>query len=226
MILVVSDRPWVAAAFVKWTQAWYDNPDATALVTTPRALAEVFDYIRPDAMIFPHWSHHVSASMYNLVRCIGFHLGDLPQGRGGTPLQNLLVRGIYKTHLCAFKITEEMDAGPVYLREPVDLSEGSAEMIYQDLARRSLRMAEKILRDDVQPKPQVGRPTVWKRRTPEDSLIPKGLSVTGLYDYIRMLDAPGYPRAFMAAAGYRLTFSNARLTPTGILADVQIAELS
>ena len=223
MILVVSDRPWVAAAFAEWRPTIGHLPMATSLVTTYGALTVSAAHSKPDVVIFPHWSYLIPPAIYDVVPCIGFHLGDLPRGRGGSPLQNLLVRGLYRTTLCAFRITGEMDGGPVYLRELVDLSEGSAEAIYHDLARRCLRMAETILNEHIEPQPQVGTPPVWKRRTPNESAIPKNLSPIELYDFIRMLDAPGYPYAFLEAAGQRVTFTNARRTPGGVVADAALS---
>ena len=55
---------------------------------------------------------------------------DLPFGRGGSPLQNLITRGISKTKISALRCNEEIDAGPIYLKRPLSLH-GSAEEIYQ-----------------------------------------------------------------------------------------------
>lgn len=217
MILVVSDRQWVAAAFAAWSPTRNYAPIPTALLTSCAAIQDCLQGV--EAIAFPHYSRYIPAEVYGRVPCIGFHLGDLPQGRGGTPLQNLLLRGIYKTTLCAFKITEELDAGPVYLREPVDIGEGSAEMIYLELAWRSLRMTERIVKEGIESTPQVGRPTVWARRTPSESALPKSIEPSALYDFIRMLDAPGYPRAFAEVAGYRVRFTGARQTARGLVAE-------
>ncbi len=46
--------------------------------------------------------------------CVVFHMTDLPFGRGGSPLQNLISRGIYKTKISAIKVVKEIDAGPIY----------------------------------------------------------------------------------------------------------------
>ena len=40
---------------------------------------------------------------------------DLPFGRGGSPLQNLIVRGYKETMLSAIKCVGEVDAGPIYI---------------------------------------------------------------------------------------------------------------
>ena len=43
-----------------------------------------------------------------------------------------------------------------------------------------------------------------------------------MFDYIRMLDADGYPSAFLCSKGLRLEFSRASLKDGYILADVKI----
>lgn len=213
MILVVSDRPWVAAAYTAWSPRF-----ETALVTSRDKLVGG-DHSHVDMMAFPHWSWRVPAAIHERIPCIGFHPGDLPRGRGGTPIQNLIARGIYATTLCAFKMTDQMDAGPVYLREPADLGVGSAGVIYYALSRLALRMVERIVHGGIVPQPQTGEPTYWRRRTPEESTIPSGLTPRQLYDFIRMLDAPGYPRAFTETGGHRVTFTNAQMMGNRVTAN-------
>ena len=56
-------------------------------------------------------------------------MSDLPYGRGGSPLQNLIIREHRKTMISAIQCVKEIDAGPVYLKKPLSL-EGSAEEIF------------------------------------------------------------------------------------------------
>jgi methionyl-tRNA formyltransferase len=70
--------------------------------------------------------------------------------------------------------------------------------------------------------PQTGRPVNFRRRKPEESRIAKADSLEQLHDFIRMLDADGYPRAFLSYAGYRFEFSRSALYDGRIVADVQI----
>jgi len=51
--------------------------------------------------------------------------------------------------------------------------------------------------------------TNFKRRTPEQSQIPESLSLEDIYNYIRMLDAPGYPKSLLEVDGCRLEFDSA-----------------
>ena len=44
---------------------------------------------------------------------------DLPYGRGGSPLQNLILKGKKTTKITAFKMIDKIDAGPIYLKKIV-----------------------------------------------------------------------------------------------------------
>ena len=62
----------------------------------------------------------------------------------------------------------------------------------------------------------------FRRRKPEESQIAELDSLDQLHDFIRMLDAEGYPRAFLSHAGYRFEFSRSALYDGRIVADVNI----
>lgn len=61
--------------------------------------------------------------------CVVFHMTDLPYGRGGSPLQNLIVRGHKDTKISAVRMTEKLDGGPVYMKHALFL-DGSAQEIF------------------------------------------------------------------------------------------------
>ena len=73
------------------------------------------------------------------------------------------------------------------------------------------------------PQPQSGTAVVFKRRTPDQSEIPAKSSLLSLHDFIRMLDAEGYPRAFIEHKGFRYEFSRASMRDGRLEADVKIA---
>ena len=49
--------------------------------------------LEPDYILMPHWSYIVPDEITQNWNCVVFHMTDLPYGRGGSPLQNLIVRG-------------------------------------------------------------------------------------------------------------------------------------
>lgn len=169
----------------------------------------------PDYILLPHWSYIIPSAITDRWECVVFHMTDLPYGRGGSPLQNLIVRGHKETKISAIKVTSQLDGGPVYMKKPLSL-EGSAEEIFvrcSDVVFQE--MIPCFLAGKLTPEPQRGEPVVFQRRKPEDGKITSDMELGKIYDYIRMLDAEGYPRAFLDFGGYRLHFEAAKLDEGG-----------
>jgi methionyl-tRNA formyltransferase len=178
----------------------------------------------PRYLFFLHWSWKVPLEIIEEFECVCFHMTDVPYGRGGSPLQNLIVRGHRETKLTALRMTGEFDAGPVYLKESLSLA-GSAEEIYLRAAQLSAGMIQRFTRETLKPKPQQGEAVNFKRRKPEESEIGNPASLQELHDWIRMLDAEGYPHAFLNHAGFRFEFSRSALYDGRIVADVKITQI-
>ena len=177
--------------------------------------------LNPEYIFFPHWSDIIPADVYENFTCIIFHMTDLPFGRGGSPLQNLIVRGIEETKLSAIRCVKELDAGDVYLKRPLSLH-GSAEEIFLRASNLMRDMMIEIIENRPEPVPQKGEVCVFKRRKPQDGCI-SGLDDLGkVFDYIRMLDADGYPRAFADVGKLHFEFERASLKDGFIKADVKI----
>lgn len=178
--------------------------------------------INPDFVFFPHWSDRIEFEIYQQFECVIFHMTDLPFGRGGSPLQNLIARGIYETKISALRCVEEIDAGPIYLKKPLSLH-GSAEEIFLRASNVIESMIEEILQNQSEPTPQDGTPTVFRRRQPEDGDLGTVQSLVQAFDMIRMLDAAGYPSAFLNMGDFKIEFSRASLKSGEVIADVRIS---
>ena len=176
----------------------------------------------PDYILLPHWSYYIPEEITNEWECVVFHMTDLPYGRGGSPLQNLIVRGHKETKISALRVTAQIDGGPVYMKKTLSL-EGTAQEIF-------IRCADVIFQEMVpcflegkpEPVPQSGEPVIFKRRKPEDSEITGDMELDTIYDYIRMLDAEGYPRAYIEYGRYRLSFEDARFDEKGALLEAKV----
>jgi len=179
--------------------------------------------IDPKFIFFPHWSYIIPAEIYENFECVIFHMTDVPFGRGGSPLQNLISKGIYETKISAIKCVKELDAGPVYLKRDFSLW-GNAEEIYIKASKIIEDMIIDIIKNNPKPMEQQGEPVVFKRRTPEQSDVSQLSSLEQIFDYIRMLDADGYPKAFLDFGNFRLEFSRASMKSDKIVADVTIRE--
>ncbi len=175
-------------------------------------------------IFFPHWSYIIPKDIYENWKCIVFHMTDLPFGRGGSPLQNLIVRGIKETKISAIRVNDTIDGGPVYLKESLNLN-GSAEEIFIAASKIIFgKMLPRIIEEDIIPQDQEGEIVNFKRRTPQQSELNADLSLEQIYDYIRMLDGEGYPKAYLTFGKYKFQFSKASLKGNKIIADVEIME--
>ena len=184
---------------------------------TVKALNE----INPTYVFFPHWSYIIPEDIYTHFECVMFHMTDLPFGKGGSPLQNLIARGIYETQITAFRCEKELDTGPIYCKNPLFLY-GTAEEIYMRAVDIIEDMIKWIIANQPEPVPQQGDGCYFPRRKPEEGNTAELKSLEQLYDYIRMLDAEGYPRAFLETKHFHLEFERASLKPDYIKADVII----
>lgn len=183
---------------------------------------QVVNEIQPDKIFIPHWSNIIPSEIYNNYECVVFHMTDLPYGRGGSPLQNLIVRGFEITKISALKVGEGLDTGDIYLKKDLSLL-GTAEEIFIRASKIIFSMIKLIVSEDMKAVPQTGTVTEFRRRKPEDSDISDLPTLDKIYDYIRMLDAEGYPKAYLDMGDFRLEFSRASLkTGENIVADVRI----
>lgn len=217
--VVVGSKPWNRRVFAERINRL---PGQWSFIEKRDELTiEALRALRPRYVFFLHWSWKVPDAVWREFECVCFHMTDVPYGRGGSPLQNLIVRGFRETKLTALRMCEEFDAGPVYMKQPLSL-EGTAEEILIRASELSAEMVATMVRKPVRARPQRGKVTVFKRRQPAESSIPPCASLHAVYDFIRMLDADGYPRAFIEHAGYRYEFSRAALYDGRVVADVVI----
>lgn len=193
-----------------------------SMITTKEELtAEFLAAVKPDFVFFPHWSYIIPPAIHRQYECVIFHMTDVPFGRGGSPLQNLIVRGVTETKISALRCVDELDGGPVYLKRPLSL-QGTAQDIYCQANRVIEDMIVEILERRPAPQPQEGVPVVFRRRKPAEGNVAGLDSPEAVYDMIRMLDAEGYPAAFLEVGNLRLEFSRAVLRGDVVRADVSI----
>jgi methionyl-tRNA formyltransferase len=186
---------------------------------------ELLAQIRPDFVFFPHWSWLIPEDVHSHFNCVIFHMTDVPYGRGGSPLQNLIIRGHRTTKLTALKCVSGLDAGPVYLKYPLSL-EGTAEEILRRASALIEEMIVEIVENRPIPVPQQGEVVEFKRRRPADGNMASLEKLEQVFDFIRMLDADGYPPAFLKTVHLRLEFNEARLGEGFVEAKVRISKES
>lgn len=178
----------------------------------------------PRYIFFPHWSWIIPREIWSEYDCVVFHMTDLPYGRGGTPLQNLILRGHKATKISALKVNGGIDEGDIYLKANLSLT-GSANQIYRRASKIIFtKMIPYIMQNEPIPKKQSGKVTEFQRRKPGDSRMLADLGLKGAYDFIRMLDADGYPKAFIETQTLRFEFKKAKLAKGKLSSQVEVYE--
>lgn len=103
--------------------------------------------------------------------------------------------------------------------------EGSAEEIFRRASDIIFEdMIPAILAEQSEPIPQSGEVTTFTRRKPEQSELLPDMDLKTIYDYIRMLDAEGYPNAYLMLKDKKFSFTKAVYADGKVTAQVEITE--
>jgi methionyl-tRNA formyltransferase len=219
--VIVSSKPW----HVNMVRHLTDSCGGTWIHITEQAdfTSKALAAINPDYIFIPHWSHLIGKEIYENYKCIIFHMTDLPYGRGGSPLQNLIARGHTHTKISAIECSDGIDTGAIYLKRPVQLH-GTAREIFERSVVIIESMIYTIVTERITPAPQEGTPTLFRRRKKEQSDIAEAEDIRGLHNLIRMLDCEGYPRAYLSTDKWHIEFGEAILEGDALSSTVTIRE--
>ena len=179
------------------------------LLSSPKRLT--VNYVKkknPKLIFFPDWSWIVPNDIISNYNCICFHESNLPKFRGGSPIQNQIIRGIEKTKTTAFLMNAGLDEGDILIQKELSLK-GSINEIFDRMQENDFLMIQKIIQEKYTLRKQSGISSKYKRRSPKDSEL-KNLnhSKKYLYNFIRMLQDP-YPNAFIKIGNHKLIFKEA-----------------
>ncbi len=166
--------------------------------------------INPELIFFPHWSYKVSEKILNNYKCVCFHETDLPYGRGGTPIQNLIIRRKKKTKITAFIMNDKIDSGDVITKRNLSLR-GSAQEIYERSSKIIFKIILKIIKmKKITSYKQKGKIVKFKRLKNNSNISSKIKNIDEVYNHIRMLDADSYKKAYLDIEKIRITFFNVK----------------
>ena len=203
---------YVICAYRDYSIQLYENLrkkfDFTLIKSKKQLTYNSMKKINPSIIFFPDWSWIVPEKIVKNFKCVCFHEAPLPKFRGGSPIQNQILRGKTKTKTTAFIMNEKIDAGNIILQKDLSL-EGSLQDIFSQIYKNDYSMILKIIDGKYKEQKQIGKSTTYKRRKPSDSEL-KNLNHTKkfLYNFIRMLEDP-YPNAYIKIGNKKLIFKKA-----------------
>lgn len=179
--------------------------------------------IKPKIIFFPYWHWKVNDEILNSCLCIGFHTSPLPYGRGGSPIQNQILRSKKNSVICAIKYNNTIDGGEIYMKSKISLT-GSANQIFDRMFKKILAMILKLKKKLPKLKKQKGKVILFKRRKPYQSEIKNIRSIKKLYDFIRMLDLDfkDFPKSFINYENFKIKFSKAKVIRNKLVCEAEI----
>ena len=160
----------------------------------------------PDYVLFYGWSDIIDEKLLSDFYCIMLHPAPLPRYRGGSPIQNQIIRNEKESAVTLFKMDKGIDTGPIIVQESLSL-EGHLNDIFDRISDIGFKLTKDILSNGFEAVEQdSSKATYFSRRTPSMSEITKeeleALDGEYLYNKIRMLEDP-YPNAFITMSDGR-----------------------
>jgi len=155
-------------------------------------------------MILGGWQRLIGASVISTLKygCIGQHGSSefLPKGRGRSPLNWSLIMGRKRLVWNLFLITPGIDDGDIidYMIFEINEWDDCKTMYYKvavAVKQMLARTIPRVLRNEIESLKQIGEPSYYLKRMPEDGKIDWSKSVFEIYNLIRAVTHP-YPGAF------------------------------
>jgi len=163
---------------------------------------EIVESAEPDLLIV-NWPRIINESTLDLFRlgAIGSHPSQLPWGSGRHPLQWQIAMGIRNSCLSFFRLTPEVDEGPLLLQIPYEITSDDTILtvlskIDQATFSGARELGLKLIKNELEPLalPVGTKVPIWRRRNLADVEIDCRMSTNAI---IRLVNSfiPPYPGA-------------------------------
>lgn len=154
----------------------------------------------PDLILFYSWSWKIEEKIIFNFKSYMLHPSNLPKFRGGSPIQNQIIRGFKKTKLSLFRIDNTFDGGNILSKKTISL-QGNISNIFKEIYLKGKILTIGLLKGAYKEKKQkLKNGSIYKRRKEiESEITPKELKTKTneyLYNKVRMLTDP-YPNAYI-----------------------------
>tara|TARA_A100001037_G_scaffold265689_1_gene257332 strand:- start:419 stop:1102 length:684 start_codon:yes stop_codon:yes gene_type:complete len=218
-IIFASSKKWFFKS--QKVKNFLKNNEAIIISDKKKLNKNIIKKINPSFIFFPHWSYKVNTNIIKNYNCICFHTAPLPYGRGGSPIQNLIKRNYKKTPICALKMSNKIDAGPIFLKKNISLN-GNLDQIFERISSTIIKMVEILIKKKIKPVEQKGKVFFFKRFKKKESEIKNEKNIIEIYNKIRMLDSEEYPKAYIKINKFKFYLSKANIRKNTLSCDAKI----
>ncbi len=146
------------------------------------------------------------------------HPSALPKGRGWSPQAWQILEGRSDIPLTLFEAEDSVDSGAIWAR---GIAHYDGHELYDEINQRLFVEILRLMQfaadhaGTVEPEPQQGDPTFYRRRTPEDSRIDPAGTIADQFDLLRIADPNRFP-AFFDHRGKRYTIQLRKAEGVGV----------
>ena len=198
-IALIGYRSWAIEIYESVSKAFYKN-EYLKIYSTSDFNESKLQSFNPDLVLFYGWSRIIPERIVSQYKCLMLHPSPLPRYRGGSPIQNQIIRGEKESAVTIFIMDDGIDTGDIVGQEKMSLS-GEIDDIFKRMTEIGIRLTKKFLAGDYSETKQDNQDsTCFTRRKPAQSeiTIEELASSSGEYIFnkIRMLTGP-YPSAFI-----------------------------
>ena len=127
------------------------------------------------------------------------HESALPEGKGWSPITWQILEGKNVIPITLFEAAEEMDAGPIYFKDEINLNGMElVDEIREQQANKTIELCLSFVKsiDSINGHPQSGESTFYRRRRPEDSELDINKPIKEQFNLLRVVDNENYPAFF------------------------------
>jgi methionyl-tRNA formyltransferase/peptidoglycan/xylan/chitin deacetylase (PgdA/CDA1 family) len=174
---------------------------------------EFFRHQAFDLLLLGGWQRLIPDEILRTLRIggVGQHGSSeyLPRGRGRSPLNWSLIQDRQRLVWNLFMLTPAVDSGAIVDTQVFEINDwDDCRTLYYKVAvsvkHMLARTVPRLMAGGADPRPQVGEPTFYAQRAPEDGLIDwRRMSVREIYNLVRAVTRP-YPGAFTRDAHGRV----------------------
>lgn len=148
--LFLAYRSWAINAISKFID--YDNFNYKIITTTEHELKlsrfskknllivnyqnkdridKIVNEANPDFVFLIGWSWIISQKLINKFSIFCFHPSDLPNYRGGSPIQHQILDNVLKSKMTMFQLNSKIDGGPIYKKKNLSLNSSMKNIFFK-----------------------------------------------------------------------------------------------
>ena len=191
---------------------------------------------KPNIIFSLGWSNLIDHLIYKKFLCICLHPSMLPNFRGGSPLQNQIIRNQLISGLTLFKMNKFIDGGPIIRQCNLNLK-GGISLVQKRIEIKGLYLINNFLKDYknkkklIFKKQNLKNKKIYKRRKLNESFFLindlKNKSFIFFNNLVNMLNDP-YPNAYTVIGNKKIYIQKISKTNQNLkyLKDIRINRMN